>query len=153
MYPVVFFDALRVKIREDAVVRNDTGEDFGIHLAAHDNAVAVRELDLDAGESPLRFVALPGDCHENYNHSLEYSCCGEPYPSACRSAGPKPPSVSSDAHLGIKAAVAKVLKSTWQRCRVHFSAHGACARRQGTATNGGHAEGGRLSFTHHCVGN
>ncbi len=28
--------------------------------------------------------------------------------------------VISDAHLGIKAAVAKVLKSTWQRCRVHF---------------------------------
>jgi len=25
-----------------------------------------------------------------------------------------------DAHVGIKAAVAKVLKSTWQRCRVHF---------------------------------
>jgi putative transposase len=28
--------------------------------------------------------------------------------------------VISDAHVGIKAAVAKVLKSTWQRCRVHF---------------------------------
>jgi putative transposase len=28
--------------------------------------------------------------------------------------------VISDAHLEIKAAVAKVLKSTWQRCRVHF---------------------------------
>lgn len=28
--------------------------------------------------------------------------------------------VISDAHLGIKAAIAKVLKSTWQRCRVHF---------------------------------
>lgn len=28
--------------------------------------------------------------------------------------------VISDAHLGLKAAVAKVLKSTWQRCRVHF---------------------------------
>jgi putative transposase len=28
--------------------------------------------------------------------------------------------VISDAHEGIKAAVAKVLKSTWQRCRVHF---------------------------------
>jgi putative transposase len=28
--------------------------------------------------------------------------------------------VISDAHQGIKAAVAKVLKSTWQRCRVHF---------------------------------
>jgi putative transposase len=28
--------------------------------------------------------------------------------------------VISDAHLGIKAAVAKVLKATWQRCRVPF---------------------------------
>jgi putative transposase len=28
--------------------------------------------------------------------------------------------VISDAHVGLKAAVAKVLKSTWQRCRVHF---------------------------------
>lgn len=28
--------------------------------------------------------------------------------------------VISDAHVGIRAAVAKVLKATWQRCRVHF---------------------------------
>jgi putative transposase len=28
--------------------------------------------------------------------------------------------VISDAHEGIKAAVAKVFKTTWQRCRVHF---------------------------------
>ena len=28
--------------------------------------------------------------------------------------------VISDSHEGIKAAVSKVLKSTWQRCRVHF---------------------------------
>jgi transposase-like protein len=28
--------------------------------------------------------------------------------------------VISDAHEGIKAAVAKVLNATWQRCRVHF---------------------------------
>jgi putative transposase len=28
--------------------------------------------------------------------------------------------VISDAHEGLKAAVAKVLKCTWQRCRVHF---------------------------------
>jgi putative transposase len=26
----------------------------------------------------------------------------------------------SDSHEGIKAAVSKVLKATWQRCRVHF---------------------------------
>ena len=28
--------------------------------------------------------------------------------------------VISDAHEGLKAAAAKILKSTWQRCRVHF---------------------------------
>jgi putative transposase len=28
--------------------------------------------------------------------------------------------VSSDAHEGLKAAAAKVLKCTWRRCRVHF---------------------------------
>jgi putative transposase len=28
--------------------------------------------------------------------------------------------VISDAHVGLKAAIAKVFKATWQRCRVHF---------------------------------
>ena len=28
--------------------------------------------------------------------------------------------VISDAHLGLKAAIAKLFKATWQRCRVHF---------------------------------
>ncbi len=28
--------------------------------------------------------------------------------------------VISDAHLGLRAAIAKVLKASWQRCRVHF---------------------------------
>jgi putative transposase len=28
--------------------------------------------------------------------------------------------VIADAHLGLKAATGKVLKATWQRCRVHF---------------------------------
>jgi len=28
--------------------------------------------------------------------------------------------VTSDAHVGIKAAVAKIMHATWQRCRVHF---------------------------------
>jgi putative transposase len=31
--------------------------------------------------------------------------------------------VIGDSHEGIKAAVAKVLKATWQRCRVHFMRH------------------------------
>ena len=28
--------------------------------------------------------------------------------------------VISDAHEGLKAAIAKVLHASWQRCRVHF---------------------------------
>jgi putative transposase len=28
--------------------------------------------------------------------------------------------ISDDSHEGIKAAASKVLKATWQRCRVHF---------------------------------
>jgi transposase-like protein len=40
--------------------------------------------------------------------------------------------VISDAHEGIKAAVAKVLSTTWQRCRVHFMRNAlAHAGRQG----------------------
>lgn len=42
--------------------------------------------------------------------------------------------VISDAHEGLKAAIAKVLKSTWQRCRVHFTrnvlAHATKGQRQ-----------------------
>ena len=33
--------------------------------------------------------------------------------------------VISDAHEGLKAAVAKVLRATWQRCRVHFDRNAA----------------------------
>ena len=40
--------------------------------------------------------------------------------------------VVSDAHKGLKSAVAKVLSSTWQRCRVHFMRNAlAHAGRQG----------------------
>ena len=28
--------------------------------------------------------------------------------------------VISDAHVGLKPAIAKVFRATWQRCRVHF---------------------------------
>ena len=42
--------------------------------------------------------------------------------------------VISDAHLGLKAAIAKVFKATWQRCRVHFMrnalAHAGKGQRQ-----------------------
>jgi putative transposase len=42
--------------------------------------------------------------------------------------------VISDAHLGLKAAIAKVFKATWQRCKVHFMrnalAHAGKGQRQ-----------------------
>ena len=40
--------------------------------------------------------------------------------------------VVSDAHEGLKSAIAKVLQATWQRCRVHFmrNALGHVPRRQ-----------------------
>lgn len=42
--------------------------------------------------------------------------------------------VISDAHEGLKAAVTKVLRATWQRCRVHFmrnaSAHAGKTQRR-----------------------
>jgi transposase-like protein len=42
-------------------------------------------------------------------------------PAQARSPGaPRREAGVSDAHEGIKAAVAKVLTATWQRCRVHF---------------------------------
>lgn len=42
--------------------------------------------------------------------------------------------VISDSREGIKAAIGKVLKATWQRCRVHFMrnalAHAAAGQRR-----------------------
>ena len=35
--------------------------------------------------------------------------------------------IISDSHEGLKAAAAKVLKATWQRCRVHFMRNNALA--------------------------
>ena len=44
--------------------------------------------------------------------------------------------VVSDAHEGIKAAVAKVLTATWQRCRVHFM--------RNALAHAGHSSGRRV---------
>src|SRR6202012_4043 len=45
--------------------------------------------------------------------------------------------VTSDAHEGLKAAAAKVLHATWQRCRVHFMrnalAHAGKSGRRGVS--------------------
>ena len=50
--------------------------------------------------------------------------------------------VISDAHEGIKAAVAKVLNATWQRCRVHFM-------RNALAHAGKNGRSGRLRVHRH----
>src|SRR5580658_6536302 len=42
--------------------------------------------------------------------------CASSHAEACAASS----CVISDAHEGIKAAIAKVLNATWQRCRVHF---------------------------------
>ena len=64
--------------------------------------------------------------------------------------------VVSDAHEGLKAAVTKVLRATWQRCRVHFArtalAHAGKAQRRivsawiGTAYAEADAEGARQQW-------
>jgi transposase-like protein len=64
--------------------------------------------------------------------------------------------VVSDAHEGLKAAVTKVLRATWQRCRVHFArtalAHAGKAQRRivsawiGTAYAETDAEGARQQW-------
>src|SRR3954453_5597967 len=64
--------------------------------------------------------------------------------------------VVSDAHEGLKAAVTKVLRATWQRCRVHFArnalAHAGKAQRRivsawiGTAYAEADAEGARRQW-------
>ena len=64
--------------------------------------------------------------------------------------------VVSDAHEGLKAAVAKVLRATWQRCRVHFArnalAHAGKSQRRlvsawiGTAYAEPDAEGARRQW-------
>src|SRR5580700_9651945 len=42
--------------------------------------------------------------------------CASSHAEACAASS----CVISDAHEGLKAAAAKVLGATWQRCRVHF---------------------------------
>ena len=44
--------------------------------------------------------------------------------------------VISDSHEGIKAAASKVLKATWQRCRVHFMRNALGIRQQDAAAHG-----------------
>ncbi len=39
----------------------------------------------------------------------------------------------SDAHEGLKAAIAKVLGATWQRCRVHFMRNALAHAAKGSA--------------------
>ena len=64
--------------------------------------------------------------------------------------------VVSDAHEGLKTAVTKVLRATWQRCRVHFArnalAHAGKAQRRivsawiGTAYAEPDAEGAKRQW-------
>ena len=66
--------------------------------------------------------------------------------------------VISDSHEGIKAAAAKVLKATWQRCRVHFMrnalAHAGktCTPCGGPLGTLGRSSGGAARRTRHKSG-
>ena len=44
--------------------------------------------------------------------------------------------VISDAHVGLKAAISKVFKATWQRCRGHFMRNALASRRQRATADG-----------------
>lgn len=41
--------------------------------------------------------------------------------------------VISDAHEGLKASISKVLKTTWQRCKVHFLRNALAYANKGSA--------------------
>jgi putative transposase len=45
--------------------------------------------------------------------------------------------VISDAHEGLKGAIARVLRARWQRCTVHFACNALAHVPKGTADHGG----------------
>lgn len=94
----VWVDALYEKVRVDNRV-----ESMAVVIATGVNAQGRREV--------LGFDVIPGESEEGWTlffKSLkERGLCGVAL-------------VISDAHAGLKAAVRKVLKAEWQRCKVHF---------------------------------
>ena len=96
-WPYVWLDATYVKVR-----RNHRIVSVAVIVAVGVNAVGRREvLGMDIGPSEAE--------------TFWTSSCASSGGAACAASS----SCVSDAHEGIKAAVAKLMNATWQRCRVH----------------------------------
>jgi putative transposase len=96
--PYVWVDALYEKVRLDERI-----ESMAVVIATGVNLEGRREVlgfDVIAAESEDGWA-------EFFKSLKERGLCGVQL-------------VISDAHAGLKAAVRKVLKSEWQRCKVHF---------------------------------
>jgi putative transposase len=94
----VWVDALYEKVRQDHRV-----ESMAVVIANGVNLEGRREVlgfDVIATESEEGWAAFFKSLKERGLHGVKL--------------------VTSDAHAGLKSAVRKVLKSEWQRCKVHF---------------------------------
>ena len=94
----VWVDALYEKVRVDERV-----ESMAVVIATGINRQGRREV--------LGFEVIPAESEEGWTNFFK----------SLKERGLKGVQlVISDAHAGLKAAVRKVLKSEWQRCKVHF---------------------------------
>ena len=97
-YPYLWLDALTQKVREDGRVAN-----IAVVVATGVNGEGKREvLGLDAGTTE----------DGAFWHSFLRSLVARGLSGVQL--------VTSDAHLGLKDAIASVFSSAWQRCRTHF---------------------------------
>src|ERR1700676_923990 len=97
-WPYVWIDATYVKVRQAGSIVS-----IAVILAVGVNTDGVREI--------LGLATGPGEAEPFWTEFLR---------SLARRGLRGVKLVISDAHLGLKAAIAKVFKATWQRCRVHF---------------------------------
>jgi putative transposase len=111
-WPYVWIDATYVKVRQAGRIVS-----IAVILAVGVNTDGVREI--------LGLATGPSEAEPFWTEFLR---------SLARRGLRGVKLVISDAHLGLKAAIAKVFKATWQRCRVHFMrnalAHAGKGQRQ-----------------------
>lgn len=116
-YPYVWFDALYEKVhQDDRVVSNAVVIAYGVKLSGERDIIGIDVVDTESKESWTNFLR------------------------GLRKRGLKGTKLAiSDAHEGVKAAIAAVLQDcSWQRCKVHFYrnilAHAPQARKKELAT-------------------
>lgn len=99
LYPYIWLDALYEKIRiDDRVVSNAVVIAYGVTAQGHRDVIGIDVVDTESKESWTKFL------RELKRRGLK---------------GTK--LVISDAHEGLKAAIATVMQgAAWQRCKVHF---------------------------------